>query len=186
MPFILWLIIYFYFMIEIDRVFFLFLNGLAGRWFFLDFFIYFTACILPWFLIIVLFYALLRRYKKYKLLLIKIVSAGATSYLLVWIIRYFFPRLRPFYIFEHIGQLLPYKDTFSFPSGHAALLFSASTVLYLYNKKIGIAFYGLSLLIGFARIISGVHWPLDIILGALLGLLCGLFFSFVLKRKEKK
>jgi undecaprenyl-diphosphatase len=59
----------------------------------------------------------------------------------------------------------------SFPSGHAATSFAAATVLSLARPRWAPAFYLLAVAIGFSRVYVGVHYPLDIVGGAALGVL---------------
>lgn len=160
---------------NIDYVIFLFLNSFAGSFFYLDFIFYFFASLLPYlFLFFTAFWAL-RNFKKNGLFSLEVIFAGFFSrYALVEIVRYLFPRIRPFDVLENVNLLLPYKDTPSFPSGHTAFLFAISTVVYLYNKKLGIALYVLSFLGGISRIFMGMHFPTDIFIGALTGILGGL------------
>lgn len=87
-------------------------------------------------------------------------------------IRFLWHRSRPF-VEQNFIPLIPHADTASFPSGHAAFFFAIGTVLYLHNKKTGIVFLAGSTLIGIARILAGVHWPSDVIVGALIGVASG-------------
>jgi undecaprenyl-diphosphatase len=57
----------------------------------------------------------------------------------------------------------------SFPSGHASTSFAAATVLTFVRPRWAPAFYLLALAIGFSRVYVGVHYPLDIVGGAVLG-----------------
>ena len=57
----------------------------------------------------------------------------------------------------------------SFPSGHAATSFAAATMLSFARPRWAPAFYLLALAIGFSRVYVGVHYPLDIVGGAALG-----------------
>ncbi len=59
----------------------------------------------------------------------------------------------------------------SFPSGHAATSFAAATVLTFARPRWAPAFFLLALAIGFSRIYVGVHYPLDVVGGAVLGIL---------------
>jgi undecaprenyl-diphosphatase len=58
----------------------------------------------------------------------------------------------------------------SFPSGHAATSFAAATVLSFARPRWAPAFYLLALAIGFSRVYVGVHYPLDLVGGAALGI----------------
>lgn len=61
----------------------------------------------------------------------------------------------------------------SFPSGHATLFFGLAVGVYRHKKSWGIMLGILALLISVSRVIAGVHYPIDIITGALLGLIVG-------------
>jgi undecaprenyl-diphosphatase len=52
-------------------------------------------------------------------------------------------------------------------------------IVFLYYQKAGLFFMLAALLMGFARIYVGVHWPTDIIVGAGLGILVGYSVYYV-------
>ncbi len=58
----------------------------------------------------------------------------------------------------------------SFPSGHAIFVFALATGVYYYNKTLGRWLFAASVLVGVSRIFVGVHWPYDIVAGAVLGI----------------
>lgn len=84
-------------------------------------------------------------------------------------IRFFFPRQRPF-LTNIVHQLIA-EHAPSFPSGHSLFFFAFSTAVFFVNKKLGILFYALTILICMARVAAGIHYPSDIIAGAVLGIL---------------
>jgi undecaprenyl-diphosphatase len=62
---------------------------------------------------------------------------------------------------------LPVTD--SFPSGHATVSFACATTLALAVPRLRIPLYVLAALIAFSRVYVGVHYPFDVLAGALLG-----------------
>ena len=69
-------------------------------------------------------------------------------------------------------NLLLYEPTdSSFPSNSAAIAFAAAGGIWLVNRKCGLSLLGLAFAYGLARIYGGMHYPLDIVGGASVGLL---------------
>ena len=83
------------------------------------------------------------------------------------IIRFFYHRPRPFITLQ-VNQLLS-ENEWSFPSGHSAFFFAMAAAIYFYNKKWGIGFFIAAILMNISRIIAGVHYPTDILSGAIIG-----------------
>ncbi|HET6512951.1 MAG TPA: phosphatase PAP2 family protein [Candidatus Kapabacteria bacterium] len=67
----------------------------------------------------------------------------------------------------------------SFPSGHTTIAFTLSSVLAeeIDNNAIDIGLYTLAALTGLSRIVDGRHWFADVVGGAAIGTLCGIFVS---------
>lgn len=161
------------------------INQFAGKWVCLDSVAVFFARYFEYFLIFCLLLFLISRFKKYwKMVIWAFVSAVFARFVIVDFIRFLWYRPRPF-IENKVNLLLDYPDKASFPSGHAAFYFGLSTIIYLHNKKLGLFFYGASFLICLARVFVGIHWPLDILAGALIGVLSGLTIYKISKISEK-
>lgn len=86
--------------------------------------------------------------------------------------RLFYHHLRPYLAIPSVTALLT-ETTYSFPSGHTVFFFTLSALLYQHNRMLGRLFFLSSVIIGLTRVIAGVHYPLDILGGAVLGLLVG-------------
>jgi membrane-associated phospholipid phosphatase len=98
---------------------------------------------------------------------------------LAWIVAYGLKILiqlpRPFDKVPAQVQALFTETGYAFPSGHATFFMALAFSLFFLHKKAGSAFMIFAILIGLARIIAGVHFPVDILGGFLLGA----FISFL-------
>ncbi|MBL7159206.1 phosphatase PAP2 family protein [Candidatus Microgenomates bacterium] len=98
----------------------------------------------------------------------------ALSYILVSLfLKPVVGRMRPNFVLSGSRILGSVLDDFSFPSGHAASSFAAAFVLGKIKKQARLFFYLLALLISFSRIYIGVHYPLDVLVGVILGVIIG-------------
>lgn len=95
-------------------------------------------------------------------------------------------RIRPYDINTSISLLINPLLDYSFPSGHTAVSFAAATVLYSINKKWGICAFILAIIIGFSRLYLYVHFPSDVLLGAIFGILFGVASIFINRLIFKK
>jgi undecaprenyl-diphosphatase len=82
------------------------------------------------------------------------------------------------------GPLITIPRSDSFPSGHTATSFACATVLAALVPRAAPAFYVLALAIGYSRVYVGVHWPLDVVGGAVLGVATALLLLAVTRRRS--
>lgn len=158
---------------NLDLLIFQKINSLAEKSVCFDSLAIFCAEYLGYILIIVLVLFLLKNYKKYWQVVVKALTAAVLSrFVITEIIRFFWNRSRPF-VENHVNLLINQSIEPSFPSGHASFYFALSTVVFFFNKKLGILFLLVSALISVSRIFVGVHWPSDILAGTLIGIFSG-------------
>lgn len=77
---------------------------------------------------------------------------------------------RPFVIFSQVQPLVVETPYTSFPSGHATVFFALAMAVYMYHKKLGYFFFICAFLISLSRVMAGVHYPVDVIFGAAIGI----------------
>ena len=94
--------------------------------------------------------------------------SGGLAWVFVKILKILFHTLRPFEIFPQV-QALFLETGYAFPSGHTAVASAIAFVIFFTHKKVGYIFMFFALLIGLARVIAGVHFPIDILGGFILG-----------------
>jgi undecaprenyl-diphosphatase len=80
-------------------------------------------------------------------------------------------RVRPSSVFAEPKPLVAAPRDGSFPSGHAATSFACATVLAFALPRYRLAFLVLAAAIAWSRVYVGVHYPLDVLGGAILGVL---------------
>jgi len=101
-------------------------------------------------------------------------------------IKPFFDRIRPCHTIPGVHLLIGCSDSASFPSIHAVNNFAAATLFsFFYNGMKYILFSG-AIIIGLSRIFCGVHYPFDMIGGALIGILFAALFIFLWKKMNRK
>jgi len=115
--------------------------------------------------------------------------AMGTAGVIDLLITLFWSRPRP-YMTHHdlltpaLGELRVDPD--SFPSVHTYIVFAIAISIFLYgHRRLGTALFILALLVAVGRVATGLHYPSDIIGGALLGLSAGIVSYIIISRWEK-
>ncbi len=93
-------------------------------------------------------------------------------------------RPRPWIAMENFFSLVTSNDPNSFPSGHtcAAFAFAAALCVMLPQKWAKAAAMIAAALMGLSRLYVGVHFPSDVLVGAVVGTLCGLAGAWIVRR----
>lgn len=89
------------------------------------------------------------------------------------IVHHLVSEARPFVSDPSTRQLIPHAPDSGLPSDHALAGFALGGAVIWWRRLTGIITLAVGALIGFARVYVGVHWPLDIVVGAVIGLLAG-------------
>lgn len=79
-------------------------------------------------------------------------------------------RNRPQAALPNFRSTITPSDKFSFPSGHTSAAFMMATLLGFYLPSLIILLYCWAALVGFSRVVLGVHFPTDTLVGAVLGI----------------
>jgi membrane-associated phospholipid phosphatase len=110
--------------------------------------------------------------------IISLFLGGVVAWILANVLKYFIQEGRPNYIFQNVMPLIK-ESGYGFPSGHATFYMALAVSVFLHHKKAGYFFIASAILIGLARVIVGVHSPIDILGGFALGALIAFFLKNV-------
>ncbi len=74
----------------------------------------------------------------------------------------------------------------SLPSIHAAISFALATTVTLHQRLLGVMLFTVAALISLGRVMANVHYPADIAIGMLIGVLTGVIFNQIHVKLAKK
>ena len=130
---------------------------------------------LVWIALSIVLAVVLRRPALFPLVTIAVLCADALALLL----KKAFDVERPSLRYAEPDPLVRTPTDLSFPSGHAATSFAAAALLAMAAPRLAVPLYALATAIAFSRVYVGVHYPLDILVGALLGTGVGLLLVYL-------
>ncbi len=174
-----------------DVALFRLINGFAGRVAFLDFLArllvndYFLTTLMGLSLVILWFegYTTQEREEHQIGVLHTLLSVGLAS-ILIKLCNWNYYRLRPFAALDRVNMLFYAPSDSSLPSNPANIAFCMAAAIWLWNRRLGATVGLLAVFFSLARVYSGVHYPGDILAGALLGAGSSLIvYGFVLLLK---
>ncbi|KND50431.1 MAG: Phosphatase [Parcubacteria bacterium C7867-007] len=170
---------------SLDLYVFNVLNSFAGQGPVSDAVIVFFATYLPfilvgWFALYLVYKKELSHRSKIVAFLLALLAGSIARFAVTSPIRFFFPRDRPLAAMD-ITHLFIIEAP-SFPSGHASFLFGFSTIVFFYNRTLGIVFYICTVLVCAARVAAGVHYPSDMIAGGVVGIVSAILVMYLLKK----
>lgn len=182
---------------QLDQQIFLFVNRTTANPLFDVFFPWWTDFQKSsWFLFLVLPTILLWLFTKTRMkgvlvLVSAVVVASFADFLSGDLVKPVFERARPFR--SDIADLVilrgPEQGGFSFPSSHAVDAFALAMFIGAFYPKARIPLLGLAFLTAYSRVYCGVHFPADVVVGALMGGLLGgasaLVAKYILKKWQR-
>lgn len=124
-----------------------------------------------WFLIIFVLF-IFAQFRKAALT--ALCSLASTFLLVDLVIKPIVTRVRPYVAIPVLQRLVAAESSFSFPSGHSATSMAVGYVLLRKLPfKLGMPIFLLAMLMGFSRVYVGVHYPSDVVVGAVIGMIVG-------------
>lgn len=119
---------------------------------------------------------------KFRMFFIKKAAIAFGISVFAWIVAHIFKAYfsipRPFQILDDVTPLVFGTHALqALPSGHATFFGALATSIYFLDKRAGVAVWVCAFIIGLARIMAGVHWPSDILVGWVLGTLIAMILN---------
>ncbi len=101
------------------------------------------------------------------------VLCGVIALQIILLVHQSYPNPRPQATDLPVKALITYTNDYSFPSLHTTFAFFLAMLVFSLRPRLGIAYFAGATIIGLFRVVAGVHWPLDILAGAVLGIANG-------------
>jgi undecaprenyl-diphosphatase len=109
-----------------------------------------------------------------------VALADLAADLLADVVKVAVDRVRP-----HVSHLVAVPHSASFPSGHSATSFACATVLGALVPRLRLPALVLAAAVAYSRLYVGVHYPLDVLAGALLGIATALLLLAASRRRSR-
>lgn len=100
------------------------------------------------------------------------IALLVTTIVADYILKPIVHRTRPFNAIAAVAVIGGRPHDASFPSGHAANSFAAALVMSVMVPRLRVLWWTLAAAIAFSRVYVGVHYPADIVGGAVIGTIC--------------
>lgn len=111
--------------------------------------------------------------------LIRVLLVPAFTVLLNIFLRKVFKAKRPFDELN-INKMIEHKSNYSFPSNHCVCSMIISVSIIYINIKLGFIMIILTIFTALSRIMTGLHYPSDVVAGLIIGLITGIFGFYII------
>ncbi|WP_137789119.1 undecaprenyl-diphosphatase [Bacillus sp. E(2018)] len=165
--------------LDTDYKWFKFINERVSTYPLMDHLMIFFAEYVQYAFVLLLIMLWWRNKKNDRVIVFQALFAFSLSYTVNRLIELFLYRERPF-IAHDIVQLVEHAANSSFPSDHAASAISIAATLMMVTLGYRYVWCLFAILIAFSRVWVGVHYPFDVLAGALIGALIALVTHFIL------
>lgn len=118
-------------------------------------------------------------YQKCWLDFTKCLVIPAISFVAVSVFRKIYSAPRPYEVLDILPLIKKDTKGKSFPSRHVFSVFIIGMTVFFVSKPWGIVVFVIGILMGYVRVAGGVHFPKDVFAGAIIGILCGLFYYVI-------
>ena len=144
-----------------------FLYSFAHQSNLLDSLIIFLAVYLPYLVTVGAFVFILTHHRSIREV-VRVLLTGGLAWGRAYVLKIVFQTPRPFNAISSVHALFT-ESGYAFPSGHATFFMAIACAIYFKHKRAGYIFLFCALVIGIARVAGGVHFPVDILGGFLIG-----------------
>ncbi len=178
------------FILDLDYKIFNFINQTATNSVLDQFFPFITDLHLnpyfKWSALLIIGAMFLRKYGRFgmTLFLILLLAVGFNDFMGAKVKNHYL-RQRPFENTDITATQKSPAGSKSFYSNHTSNMFTFATYTTAFFPVVAVPVYALAVLVGYSRIYNGVHYPSDVAVGALMGLIWGLMFASIANRLVK-
>ena len=137
----------------------------------------FMASFLIWFMFLGIFVLWVVDGKIKKEQALHALLSSLVAWMVVEMLKSLTETARPFVVNGADPLTLTVPNGYAFPSAHTAIAFAIAITIWLHDRTVGYVFLALAVLVGVGRIIANVHYPVDVIGGAVIGIIVALLIE---------